>query len=97
MAVALDISKCSIGFILCEMTVIISRVAVVVLGYKDLCLGSVHPIGLCSLYRRLLESKGYKVVTVPSIDFPVQSTLQSKLKYLEQRLKEACDYKHGDL
>lgn len=67
----------------------LDRIAVLVLDYKDLCIGSSQPIGLQVLRERLLTQMGYTVVKVLHSEFSVKEKLLKQVQFLEQLIKKA--------
>lgn len=58
-----------------------------VLDYRDCCLGSTHPTGAQVLRKRLLTASGYKVVQVPYTDFNPKADLLGKVRLLERLIR----------
>lgn len=65
----------------------IRRIAVMVLDYKDLCLGQPHLTGPQALRQRLLQMSGYHTVTVKHTDLNADDTLVAQVQFLEQLIK----------
>ncbi|KAK4883062.1 hypothetical protein RN001_006381 [Aquatica leii] len=63
------------------------KVAVIVLDFHDMCRGRVEPNGHNSLYFRLLEAEGYRILPVPYTEFNPQDKLVNRVKYIETNLK----------
>lgn len=68
---------------------VVFRVAVIVLNYKDLCKGKSFSTGAQALRERLLTQSGYRVVTVKHTEFDPRDKLVKKVQYLEQLVKNA--------
>lgn len=65
------------------------RIAFIAYDYHDLCRGCRFEItGVNDLVRRLLEAKGYQLVTVPYTDFNPRDKLIKRVQYLEKHLKD---------
>lgn len=65
------------------------RIAVLSLGYFDMCQGTeLVPDGASALYQRILEAKGYKVLMVPYTEFVPSKRLIEKVQFLDQKIKE---------
>jgi hypothetical protein len=65
-----------------------SAIAIVLEGYPSLCRGIKDPTGSSILSRRLVESSGYRVISVPYTEFNASDKLVRRVKYLEQKLKQ---------
>ncbi|KAF2900520.1 hypothetical protein ILUMI_05669 [Ignelater luminosus] len=63
------------------------KVAVMTHNYHDTCRGRTEPTGITSLFARLLEAQGYRILTVPYTEFSPRDKLASRVKYLETKLK----------
>lgn len=55
--------------------------------YHDLCRGHSDLTGINAFYSRLLEARGYRVLTVPYTEFNARDKLVSRVQYLESKLK----------
>lgn len=65
-----------------------------VLDFHDMCQGShLLPNGMSALALKLLESKGYSVVTIPYNEFNTSDKLLKRVQYLESKLKECLKIK----
>lgn len=64
------------------------RVGILVADYHDFCRGRVEPTGVSVFAIRLLEAKGYSVLTVPYTDFRINDKLIRRVQYIESKLKE---------
>jgi hypothetical protein len=67
----------------------VHRVAIQLLSFADMTVGSVHPTGPVSLMTRTLLSAGYKVIQVPYTEFDITSTVVKRVQYLTRKLKGA--------
>ena len=66
------------------------RIALVVLDYKDLCLGKPNnAIGYQVLRERLLKLAGYNVLAVRHTEFNVKDQLVKQVLLVEQLLKKS--------
>ncbi|XP_026498467.2 FAST kinase domain-containing protein 4 isoform X1 [Vanessa tameamea] len=66
----------------------VHRIAVLGLDYHDLTRKEFVPLGVNKLYSRLLQLKGYKVLEIPYTEFNPKDKLVTRVKYIENRLKE---------
>lgn len=64
------------------------RVAFMSYDYHDMTRGKVDLTGINAFAKTLLESKGYKVLSVPYSEFKPKDNLIVRVKYLESKLKE---------
>lgn len=64
------------------------------LDFHDMCQG-VHnqPNGVTALAFRLLEQKGYRVLTVPYNEFSTSDKLLKRVQYLESKMKRIATNK----
>lgn len=70
-----------------------TRVAILVLGYHDTCIGARYqPNGFQAFSKRLLEARGYKVLSVLHSEFSPSSKLVNRVQFLEQKLKSLVSY-----
>lgn len=65
----------------------LKRVAILALQYQDMCKGTNEPVGLTILGMKLLESRGYRVLTIPYTEYRPRDKLVDRVKYLETKLK----------
>lgn len=63
------------------------RIGILVLDYHDITRGAPDPTGIASLAIRLTEKSGYKVLNVPYYEFNPKDKIVTRVKYLEQQLK----------
>lgn len=63
------------------------HIAVLGLDYHDLCRKTAVPLGICHLYTRLLELKGFKVLQIPYTEFNPRDKLITRVQYIERNLK----------
>jgi len=66
-----------------------SRVAMMVMDYKDHCLGSPHPIGSQAFRERLLTLSAYKVIKVSFLEFNPNEKMVKKVQILQQLIKSS--------
>lgn len=65
------------------------KIAVLTMDYHDLCRGTHnHPNGINALGVRLLEKVGYHVIVVPYTEFNRKDKLVTRVKYLEDKIKQ---------
>ena len=65
------------------------RVAMMVMDYKDHCLGSPHPIGSQAFRERLLTLSAYKVIKVSFLEFNPNEKMVKKVQILQQLIKSS--------
>ncbi|XP_012283739.1 protein TBRG4 isoform X2 [Orussus abietinus] len=63
------------------------KVAAVIQNYHDTCKGKQDPVGLFTLFIKLLKQKGYEVLVIPYTEFKSTDTLVERIKYISKRLK----------
>lgn len=70
------------------------RVAILVLDFHDMCQG-VHqqPNGLAAMAHKLLEQRGYNILTVPYNEFSTSDKLLKRVQYLEGKLRRLANIK----
>ncbi|KAK9876065.1 hypothetical protein WA026_011174 [Henosepilachna vigintioctopunctata] len=64
------------------------RIAILSLDYHDMTRGRIELTGINAFAKRLLEAKGYKVLTVPFNEFNTKDKLVARVQYLEKQFKE---------
>ncbi|XP_018570435.1 protein TBRG4 isoform X2 [Anoplophora glabripennis] len=67
----------------------ILRIALMAYDYHDMTRGRVEPTGINVLAHKLLEAQGYKVIIIPHTEFKPRDKLIHRVKYIENKLKEA--------
>jgi hypothetical protein len=65
------------------------RMALLILNYKDTCLGTSYPVGLQAFREHLLSLSGYTVVRVSHSDFYIKEKLLKRVQILETLMKTA--------
>ncbi|XP_057664236.1 uncharacterized protein LOC130898756 [Diorhabda carinulata] len=65
-----------------------TRVALLIFDYHDMCRGKISPTGTNDFAIRLLDTRGYKILTVPLTEFKSRDKLVHRAQYLEAKLKE---------
>ncbi|KAF5305169.1 hypothetical protein FQR65_LT07787 [Abscondita terminalis] len=63
------------------------KISIIAMDFHDMCRGRVEANGHNSLYCRLLEARGYRVLPVPYTEFNPQDKLVNRVKYIESNLK----------
>nr|XP_022919922.1 FAST kinase domain-containing protein 3, mitochondrial [Onthophagus taurus]XP_022919923.1 FAST kinase domain-containing protein 3, mitochondrial [Onthophagus taurus] len=63
------------------------KVAILMHQYQDMCKGSNEPSGLSNFITKLVEIKGYKVITIPYTEYRPKDKLVDRVKYLQRKLK----------
>lgn len=69
------------------------RIAVLVHDYHDYCRGQDDLIGSTYLYTQLLQARGYNLVTVSYKNFSIQDTIDKRVNYLTQCIKNVQETK----
>lgn len=64
------------------------RVAILVHDYHDMCRGRLEPTGVNLFISNILEAEGYKVLTVPYVEFRPRDKLIRRVQYIESKLKQ---------
>lgn len=65
-----------------------------VLDFHDMSTGAhQQPSGVTSMSYKLLEQKGYKILTVPYNEFNTSDKLLKRVQYLEAKLKKIINSK----
>lgn len=71
----------------------VKRIAVLVYDYHDYCRGQDDLIGSTYLYTQLLKARGYNLVTIPYKNFSIQDTIDKRVNYLTQCIKNVQETK----
>ncbi|XP_043271696.1 FAST kinase domain-containing protein 4 [Venturia canescens] len=67
------------------------RIAVMSLSYNDFCRGKHDPMGFYEFYFRILEAKGYKILSIPYTEYSTQDEMSSRILYIRNRIKKMLD------
>ncbi|XP_023029568.2 FAST kinase domain-containing protein 4 isoform X1 [Leptinotarsa decemlineata] len=64
------------------------RVAILTYDYHDMTRGRVEPTGINVFATNILRSQGFRIVTVPYVEYRPSDKLVQRVQYLESKLKE---------
>lgn len=64
-----------------------------VYDYHDYCRGQNDLVGSTYLYTQLLRARGYNLVTIPYKNFSIQDTIDKRVNYLTQCIKDVQETK----
>lgn len=71
----------------------VKRIAILVCNYHDYCRGQNDLIGSTYLNTQLLKARGYNLVTISYKNFSIQDTIDKRVSYLTQCIKNVQEMK----
>ncbi|KYQ57603.1 Protein TBRG4 [Trachymyrmex zeteki] len=71
----------------------VRRIAIMMHGYHDYCIGENDLVGSQYLYTQLLKARGYEIIQISYENFSVQDNVKKRINYLKQCMNSIKEMK----